>query len=97
MNPWSGKRRITIVSTCLNASGCPDFALNQVEVTYEEAENGLHYYLVEADLLLAGFEEPFLHFDEWAAPSFLHPAVRQYLGLKAESFDPSILIAPEKS
>lgn len=97
MPPWEGKRPITIVSACMNANGCPDFALNQVEVTHDEAENGIHFYLVEADLLEAGFEEPFVHFDEFDGPAFLHPAVRQYLGLPTESPVSCILVAPEEN
>jgi len=42
----------------MNADGTPDFALNHVEVTQDEAENGVHYYLVEAELFEAGYEEP---------------------------------------
>ena len=75
-------RPITIVSACMNANGCPDFALNVVEVTQEQIDNGIHYYLAEAELLQSGYEEPFVHFDEGEAPRFLHPAVRQYLGLE---------------
>ena len=80
MSQWQGKRKIAVVSAVMNASGLPDFALNEVEVTQEEAENGIHYYLVEAELLEAGYEEPFVHFDdEGESPAFLHAAVRQYL------------------
>jgi hypothetical protein len=77
--PWSGKRTIAVVSACMTPEGTPAFALNQVAVTQDEAENGIHYYLVEADLLEAGFEEPFVHFDEGEAPAFLHSAVRRHL------------------
>src|SRR5260221_4512094 len=75
----TNKRSIAIVTACMNASGYPEFVLNQAEVTQDEAENGIHYYLVESDLLLAGYEEPFVHFDQDEAPAFLHPAVRQHL------------------
>jgi hypothetical protein len=81
MSHWKGKRPLAIVSACMNADGTPALALNQVEVTQEEAENGIHYYLVEADLLQAGYEEPFVHFGELEGPPFLHAAVRAYLGL----------------
>ena len=33
------------------------------------------------DLLNAGYEEPFVHFCGAEAPSFLVPAVREFLGL----------------
>jgi hypothetical protein len=97
MPPWQGKRPITIVSAYMNANGCPDLTLNQIEVTHDEAENGIHFYLVEADLLEAGFEEPFVHFDEFDGPAFLHSSVRQYLGLATESPYSCILVAPEEN
>ena len=61
----------------------PVFALTQVEVTPEEYDNGIHYFLAEADLLVRGYEEPFVHFDESEAPSFLHAAVKAQLSLAA--------------
>src|SRR4051812_41276523 len=74
-------RPIAVVSACMRPDGFPAFALNRVEVTRDEAENGVHYDLVEAALLAAGYEEPFVHFDEIEAPAFLHPAVRHWLCL----------------
>jgi hypothetical protein len=70
------KRPVTVVSACRRADGCPDFAVTHVAVTQEEAENGIHYYLAEAELREAGYEEPFVHFDEDEAPAFLLPAVQ---------------------
>lgn len=96
MMAWEGIRPIQIVSACMNANGCPDFALSQVEVTQEEIENGVHYYLAEADLLEAGYEEPFVHFDPAEAPSFLHPAVRQYLGLPPAETEPVPITTSEE-
>jgi hypothetical protein len=81
MSPSERKRTIAVVSACMTAAGFPDFALNEVDVTPEEAENGIHYYLAEAQLLQDGYEEPFVHFDAMESPAFLHPAVREYLGL----------------
>ena len=80
MDCATGPRPIAVVSACLRADGLPTFVFNRVEVTQEEAENGVHYDLAEAALLAAGFEEPFVHFDEDEAPAFLHPAVRRALG-----------------
>jgi hypothetical protein len=40
------KYRIAVVSACMNQDGTPALALTEVEVTAEEAENGIHYYLV---------------------------------------------------
>ena len=80
------------------ADGTPAFALNEVAVTQDEAENGIHYYLVEADLLEAGFEEPFVHFDEDEAPAFLHPAVRQRLAdLRPTTTRPRKSLCPASS
>ncbi len=81
MSVAEGARPLTIVTACMNADGTPDFALTTVEVTQEQIENGIHYYLAEAELLEAGYEEPFVHYDQDESPAFLHPAVRQYLGL----------------
>jgi hypothetical protein len=83
------KRPIAIVSACMTSNGLPTFAHNVVEVTQEEAENGIQYYLVEADLLQAGYEEPFVHFGADEAPAFLHSAVRQYLGLAPNTGKPA--------
>ncbi len=91
MSTWEGKRTIAVVSACMNASGTPDFALNHVEVTQEKAENGIHYYLAEAELFEKGYEEPFVHFDADESPDFLHPAVRQYLGLLPHDSHPATL------
>jgi hypothetical protein len=76
---WQGKRSITVVTAYIRQDGIPDFKLNEVEVTHEEYENGIHYYLAEATLLQSGFDEPFVHFDEFEAPPFLLSAVRQHL------------------
>jgi len=72
---------VDVVTACMNRDGTPTFALNTVEVTPEEMANGIHYYFAEANLLEAGYEEPFVHFDEGESPAFLHAAVRQFLGL----------------
>jgi hypothetical protein len=79
MTAWQGKRSITVVTACVSASGAPDFAINTVEVTHDEYENGVHYDLVEDQLADAQYEEPYVHFDEFDAPAFLHQAVREYL------------------
>jgi hypothetical protein len=73
------KRSLTIVSAVMRRDGFPDFALTQVEVTPDEYDNGIHIYLAEADLLEAGFDEPFVHFPDCESPVFLLPAVREYL------------------
>jgi hypothetical protein len=90
-SPCQGaKRPLIVVSACMRADGCPDFAVTQVAVTHEEAENGIHYYLVEAELLEAGYEEPFVHFDEDEAPAFLLSAVQQHLASGARQAAPQV-------
>jgi hypothetical protein len=74
---------VTVVTACRNAAGSPDFALTVVRVTPAEFANGVHYDLVEERLAEAGYEKPWVHFDDHEAPRFLIPAVKQYLGLPA--------------
>jgi hypothetical protein len=81
MPPLDEKGTITVVSACMRSDGFPDFALTQVEVTPEEYDNGVQYLLVEESLAQRGYEEPYVHFDELEAPSFLHPAVKHLLGI----------------
>src|SRR5262245_4257082 len=81
MVQWQGKRLIAVVSACMTAEGTPDFALNEVEVTYDEYQNGVHYDLVEDHLRDNSYEEPWVHLDVFEAPAFLNPAVRKYLGM----------------
>ena len=75
----SGPRKIAIVSACMRRDGTPAFALNEVAVTQEEIENGIHVYLAEAQLLEDGYDEPFVHFPDDESPAFLHPNVRQQI------------------
>lgn len=96
MSEPSDKRPVAIVTACMTANGTPTFALNTVEVTEDQLANGIHYYFVEAELLEAGFEEPFVHFDEGEAPAFLHPAVRQFLRLTPPNNNPQPILL-EKS
>lgn len=93
MAPWPGKRRLSVVTACMRSDGSPTFAINEVMVTAEEAENGIHYYVVEGQLLSAGYEEPMVHWDEDEAPPFLHAAVRQHLGLPPAVTDPNPISA----
>jgi len=85
------KHTIAIVSACMRVDGTPDLVLTEVNVTQEEAENGIHYYIAEAELLDAGFEEPFVHFGDNEGPSFLHAAVRLHLGLSPAVNEPITL------
>jgi hypothetical protein len=75
-----------VVTACMRQDGTPTFAFTEVAVTPDEAANGVHYPLAEIRLVAAGFEEPFVHFDEAESPHFLHPAVRQSLGLPPADF-----------
>jgi hypothetical protein len=92
----SEKRAIAVVTACLTAAGFPEFVLNEVAVTEEEIENGIHHYLAEADVLEAGYKRPFVSFDEEEAPEFLHAAVRQYLGLPPAGTSPPSSKSPEE-
>ena len=47
MSAWTGKRKLTVVTACLNAGGTPDFALTEVEITHVEYANGFHCDLAE--------------------------------------------------
>ena len=89
--PQEDKRPIAIVSACMRSDGVSTFAYHMVEVTSQEADNGIHYYLAEAQLLEEGYEEPFVHFDAPESPPFLHEAVRQYLGLSSVAAEPPTL------
>jgi hypothetical protein len=83
------QRPIAVVTACMRPDGTPAFALCEVAATPEEAANGLHYYLAEAELTLAGYEEPFVHVDQREAPAFLHAALRRHLGLAPAITDPT--------
>ncbi len=97
MNSRSQLQRVAIVTACMRSDGLPTFALNHVEVTPEEYDNGLHYLLAERLLAQAGgYEEPFVHFGETEAPPFLLPAVRQYLDLTSHSPEESQCLVSSK-
>lgn len=96
MTAWEGKRTVAVVSACMTRDGSPTFVLNEVEVTQDEVEDGIHYYLVEADLLEAGYEEPYVHFADTESPAFLHPAVREFLGRSPLMPEPLITVASEE-
>ena len=96
MSTSSKKRSIAVVTACSNANGAPDFGLTVVRATTEEIAEGIHYDLAAAELLENGYETPLLHFDEIEAPAFLHPAVRNYLGLPPATPELATLNFPEK-
>lgn len=77
MSPASGKRRVTIASACMTAQGSPTFVLQDVQVTAEEFENGLHYAIAEDWLTEAGYDEPSVHFADEEMPAFLLDALKQ--------------------
>lgn len=94
MIEWEGKRAITVVTACMCSDGTPDFAINEVEITHDEYENGVHYDLVEDRLSDAGYEEPYVHCDELEAPAFLLPAVTSYLAARSEAQENSHAAQP---
>jgi len=79
----------------MRVDGTPHLAITEVAVTQEEIENGIHYYLAEAELLDAGYEEPMVHFADNEAPPFLHAAVRLHLGLSPTVNQPTHLTVSE--
>ena len=92
----SDKRTISVVTACMRPDGKPTFARTEVAVTQEEAENGVHYYLVEGELLEAGYEEPMVHFAADEAPAFLFAAVEEFLSVESTMLEPTILVFSEK-
>jgi len=80
----------------MRVDGIPTFALTDVAVTPEEAENGVHYYLTELQLQALGYEEPYVHFDRSESPAFLFPAVRQFLEAEAVVPDHTMFAQVEK-
>jgi hypothetical protein len=79
MNQLNGKRPVVIISACMRPEGLPDFAVTQVEISQEEYENGVHYHLTDQSLMQRGYEEPFVHFADQEAPSFLRKAILKHL------------------
>jgi hypothetical protein len=77
----------TMITACMRCDGSPAFAITNFCVTPEEMAEGVHYTLADAQLLQNGYEEPFVHFDQDEMTAFLHPALRQYLGLPADDSD----------
>lgn len=53
-----------IAVACRNASGMPDLPLFTVRATPEEYELGIHYDKAEALAEDAGYERPFVSFDD---------------------------------
>lgn len=88
MTPWEGKRSLTIVSACMGADGCPTFAMNEVQVTFDEYENGVHIDLVEELLVEDRYEEPYVPYDEIEAPDFLVLGVAALLAYRWELPEP---------
>jgi hypothetical protein len=66
----------SVVTACMTRQGTPTFVLTSVAVTEEELRNGIQYDLADSQLLIDGYEEPFVHFDQDEAPPFLLPGVR---------------------
>ena len=83
---------IAVVSACMHPDGRPRFALRTVEVTAEEAANGVHYDLVEKLLRRAGYDEPYVHFAPGEAPPFLHSAVKEHLASEGLDCLPPLLV-----
>jgi hypothetical protein len=76
MQSWEGKRLISVVTACMTRNGLAELVLNDAFVTEEEYANGVHLDLVEGNLELGGYEEPYVHFAGEEAPAFLLDGVR---------------------
>ncbi|MBM4072695.1 MAG: hypothetical protein FJ271_27780 [Planctomycetes bacterium] len=79
--PANSTHTIVIVTACMRPDGTPAFARTEVAVTDDQADNGIHYYLAEAELLEQGYEEPMVHFTLEDAPAFLFSAVEECLAV----------------
>lgn len=55
---------IRCVLACRNSEGAPDLFPAIVDCTQEQYDNGEHYEAVESSASEAGYEEPYLCFDE---------------------------------
>jgi hypothetical protein len=88
--------RVTIISACMRSDGSPTFVRTQVDVTPEERANGVHYYFAEAQLIEAGYEEPYVHFDDREMPAFLAAAITESIAASMTVPDP-ITDNPEES
>jgi len=78
MSLGQGKRKITVVTACMNANGAPDFGFTEVEVTQEEAENGVHYDEGEAPAFLHTAVRHYLGLSfADAAPTVIVPSEEQ--------------------
>src|SRR5271155_1605698 len=97
MQPWEGKRSLAVVTASMNSTGSPEFVYNQVEVTHEEYENGIHFIMVEDLLADDGYEEPWVHFDEVEAPSFLIAAVKEAVAQSTQLPEPITELTEEES
>jgi hypothetical protein len=75
MSNAEASTHITIISACMRSDASPTFVRTEVDVTSDERDNGVHYYLAEAQLIEAGYEEPFVHFDDREVPVFLAAAI----------------------
>jgi hypothetical protein len=86
---------MAIVTACMRPDGLPTFVLNEVVVSQDEIDNGIHYYLAEAQLMIDGYDEPYVHFDPTEAPPFLHAAVRQHLASESVVINPPVPVLAE--
>ncbi|WP_073664165.1 MULTISPECIES: hypothetical protein [Pseudomonadota] len=65
-----------IAVACRNASGMPDLPIFTVTTTKEEYDLGIHYDKAEALADEAGYEGPFVCFDDTEHAAILAAAVR---------------------
>ncbi|NDC55274.1 MAG: hypothetical protein EBZ69_00305 [Alphaproteobacteria bacterium] len=62
---------IKCVVACFNASGEPDFYFCKVDATEQNYNDGEHYEMAEEAAKRAGYEGPYVAFDENDGPAWL--------------------------
>ena len=60
-----------VAVACINANGMADVFVTEIQVTQENLELGVHYDVASRDAEDAGYEAPFVCFDEAEIPALL--------------------------
>lgn len=77
-----------VAVACRNASGEADLPVFEIKVSQHDYDLGLHYDLAEANAEAAGYERPFVCFDEAE-----QPAVKRAVAV----FDGALGVAPSRA
>ena len=62
---------MTVAVACLNAAGCSDFFVTQVNVSQEQYEEGIHYDVAKEKAEENGYEGPFVCYDNYEIVNIL--------------------------